>query len=281
MSPPVAGATSRWIALTLLALLATGEAWAIEWRALQPGLEYAIVPLASQQTSATGRLHVVRIDPARVELRALMASEVDGGPRSAGRWCEDFGLSVAINLGMFQEDGLSNVGHARNGDHVNSRRWASTYKSAFAFGAKRDGLPPAVLVDLDREGARAELVDYASVIQNLRLIKSPGVNVWSKQDRRWSEAALAVDRSGRVLFLFAREPFAMWDLNQTLLALPLSIERAMHLEGGRQASLSIRAADLHLDLSGSFDTGFAENEGVQAQRGIPNAIGVVAAPAQD
>ena len=280
MSPPIPGAAARWIGLVLLALVAGGEARGVEWRDLQPGLEYALLPLASAETGSRGELHVVRIDPQRAHLRALMASELGGQPRTAQRWCEEFGLSAAINLGMYQEDGLSNVGYARNGSHVNSRRWASTYKSALGFGATREGQAPVVLVDLDREGARESLEDYSVVIQNLRLIESPGANVWSKQERRWSETALAMDHSGRILFLFAQEPFAMWDLNRTLLALPLGIERAMHMEGGRQASLSVNTPELRLDLSGSFDAGFAENEGSQPQRLIPNVLGVVAAPAK-
>jgi hypothetical protein len=129
------------------------------------------------------------------------------------------------------------------------------------------------MLDLDTPGARERADDYDNVIQNLRLIKAPGQNVWAAQPRRWSEAAVAMDQKGRVLFVFSRTPHAMVDFNRILLSLPLGVVQAMHVEGGPEASLSLRGK-VKLDLNGSFETGFMENESVQAQWPIPNVIGV-------
>jgi len=41
--------------------------------------------------------------------------------------------------------------------------------------------------------------DYSSAIQNLRLIKKPGINVWNRQNRKWSEASIGEDDKGRIL----------------------------------------------------------------------------------
>jgi hypothetical protein len=49
----------------------------------------------------------------------------------------------------------------------------------------------------------------------------------------------------------------------------------MHLEGGPEASLSIHAAGVDLDLSGSFETGFSENDANVRQWPIPNVLGVL------
>ena len=111
-------------------------------------------------------------------------------------------------------------------------------------------------------------------MQNLRLIRAPGQSVWGKQDRRWSEAAVATDGAGRILFIFTRQPWAMNELNDKLLALPLGITAAMHVEGGPEASLSIHAGGVDLDLNGSYETGFNENDGETAQWPIPNLIAV-------
>jgi len=59
-----------------------------------------------------------------------------------------------------------------------------------------------------------------------------------------------------------------------LLNLPLGIESAMHLEGGPEASLSIHFAGLVLDLCGSYETGFMENESNVVQWPLPNVLGV-------
>jgi len=135
-------------------------------------------------------------------------------------------------------------------------------------------VPAAVMVDLDAPGAEAGLAAYGTVVQNLRLIRAPGRGVWGKQERRWSEAAVAADKSGRILFIFSRRPYAMQELNDKLLALPLGITAAMHVEGGPEASLSIHAGGVDLDLNGSFETGFNENDDERAQWPIPNLLAV-------
>jgi hypothetical protein len=216
----------------------------------------------------------VRIDPTRAPLRAVMASAGDGKARTAAAWCRERKLAVAINLGMYREDRRTNVGHAHVPGHVNNARWVATHQSALALGPLRAGLPAAALVDLDSDGARERLRGYGTNIQNLRLIRAPGRGVWSKQDRRWSEAAVAIDASGRVLFLFTRAPYLMRDFNDRILALPLAVQAAMHVEGGPEASLSIHAGGVDVDLNGSYETGFNENDDERAQWPLPNVLGV-------
>ena len=57
----------------------------------------------------------------------------------------------------------------------------------------------------------------------------------------------------------------MWEFNERLRALPLGIVRAMHVEGGPEASLSIHAGGIDLDLAGSYETGFHENDSNETQ----------------
>ena len=248
------------VALLLLALAADHPSW----KPLQPGVEYAAVGPESD------RLHLVRIDPTKARLEAIMASAGDGRARTAGDWCRERKLAVAINMGMFRDDKRTNAGHAHAPGHVNNARWNPKYNSALGFGAAA----PAVMIDLDAPGAQERLSPYPTVVQNLRLIRGPGHNVWSAQDKRWSEAAVAVDRSGRVLFAFSRSPYTMRAFNQRLLALPLDITGAMHVEGGPEASLSIHAGGVDLDLNGSYETGFNENDDERAQWPIPNLLAV-------
>jgi hypothetical protein len=49
----------------------------------------------------------------------------------------------------------------------------------------------------------------------------------------------------------------------------------MHLEGGPEASLSIHVPGLDLDLCGSYETGFLEDESNKEQWPLPNVIGVL------
>src|SRR5439155_18226285 len=89
--------------------------------------------------------------------------------------------------------------------------------------------------------------------------------------RKWSEAAVAQDKEGRVLFVFSRAPFTMTEFNRKLVT--LGVVRAMHLEGGPEASLSVRGA-VKQDLAGSYETGFREDDTNEKQWPIPNVSGV-------
>lgn len=249
----------------------------IEWRPVIAGVTYAAIPIPRAVPLGDPHLHVVRIDPRKARLRAAMASEVDGRRRTAAEWCAGSNLAVAINLGMFQGAPLSNVGYARQGKHLDNSRW-NAYRSALVFGARRSGIPPARLIDLDQPGARRQTDEYEAAVQNLRLIEAPGRNVWSRQTRRWSEAAIGMDAQGEILFLFCRSPFTMFEFNRLLLSLPLRVTRAMHVEGGPEASLSIHAGGWNLDLCGSYETGFREDDGETHAWPIPNVVGVEATP---
>jgi len=265
------------VAATLLMMFAPetfAAGPALAWRTLQPGVEYAALADASSGAWADERLHVVRIDPARAPLLAVMASAGDRRARTAAAWCRERRLAVAINMGMYRDDKRTNVGHAHVPGHVNNAAWAARYKSALAFQPERQGQAPAAMIDMDAPDARQRLSGYRSVVQNLRLIRAPGHGVWAQQDRRWSEAAVAVDGAGRVLFIFSRRPYAMRELNDRLLALPLGITAAMHVEGGPEASLSIHAGGVDLDLNGSYETGFNENDDEISQWPIPNVFAV-------
>ena len=48
----------------------------------------------------------------------------------------------------------------------------------------------------------------------------------------------------------------------------------MHVEGGPEASLSIHAGGIDLDLNGSYETSFNENDGEKKQWPLPNVLGV-------
>ena len=265
--------------VSLLGVLVSGApllAADLAWKVLEPGIEYATarppgpppVPLPIDD-----HLHLVRIDPKRRSVEAVMAGAADGRPRTAAEWCRERHLEVAINLGMYETDRRTNVGYARTPKYLNNRHWAAKYKSALGLGPLKRGAPPLVMADLDDPAAKARLADYGTVIQNLRLIQG-GHSVWAKQERRWSESAVAVDQQGRLLFIFSRYPYTMKELTDLLLALPLAIDSAMHMDGGPPASLSIHAGSVNLDLNGSFETGALESDAVPVQSPIPNVLGV-------
>lgn len=251
------------------------------WRELGQGIEYATFPMVLVPKSGDGRLHVVRITPGQASLQLLLASEHGEKLRTAAGWNAEFGLTISMNAGMYETDYRSNTGFLRHGTHLNNPNWKPNYQSILVF-EPRSGSPKGTrtleMLDLDSPGAREQSGQWNAAIQNLRILKGQGVNVWKAQPRRWSEAAVGVDAEGRLLLLFCRTPQSMFEFGNRLLELPLGIVRAMHVEGGPEASLSIHAPGLKLDLSGSWESGFNENDGNDHQWPLPNVIGVVAGP---
>jgi hypothetical protein len=264
--------TGALLQAAILALLGAAPQPAppeVAWRALQAGVELAIV----SPPATSGPLYVVRVDPRQAKVDVALASEEQVAGRTAAEWCRRKGFAVAINAGMFQTDHRSNVGYLRHGRHLNNKRW-NVYRAVLAVNPGRDALPGVLWLDRETTQTDPRLAEYDVVVQNLRLIAKDRRNVWSPSLKRWSEAALAVDSQDRLLFLFTRAPYSMRELNALLLRLPLDVQAAMHLEGGPEASLSIHAGGIDLDLAGSYETGFLPNDSNERQWPIPNVLGV-------
>jgi hypothetical protein len=245
----------------------------INWRPVVEGVEYAEVQVLQHPDVGDGKFHLVRIDPTIANFTAA-ASTVDGTtPRTAAQWSRERSMPIVFNAGMFEEDHRTHTGLFRFGSHINSEKWLNKYKSVLAArwveGAKVELLDAEGLDFPELDEDRSDLV-----VQSLRLIRRPGQNVWPQNSRKWSEVALAVTSTNDIIVIFSRTPLSMHDFNERVLGLGLSIEAAMHLEGGPEASLSIHGGGIDLDLAGSYETGFREDDSNQRQWPIPNILGV-------
>ena len=245
-------------------------------RFISKGVEYCFITLNPLPEIGDGKIHVVRIDPSKATLKLLAASELDKKVRTTAQWCKDFGLVAAINAGMYGQDLFTNVGFLRNGSYMQNRQWNKKYKSVLAFDPLRPGIPPAIMVELEETDAKGRLKNYNAVIQNLRLIKGNGINVWETSDKRWSESAVGMDALGRILFLFCQSPYPMREFNEIIKSSGLGIVRMMHMEGGHIASLSVRTREISLDLAGINESMITPDEVIKSQWPIPNIIGVKA-----
>ena len=246
------------------------------WQALAPGMDLGTFPASRPSSSGDSRITVLRIDPALWSLEFVGVSlDDESGARTARQWSKAHRLTAAINAGMYGTDYRTHVGYLRFREHINNDN-VNAYKSVAAFDPRRDGLPLFRIFDLDSPGVSMESIsqDYASLVQNLRLIKRPGQNRWSPQKKMWSEAALGEDESGRMLFIFCRSPYTMHDLNNELLRLGIGLVAAQHLEGGPQAQLYIHTGEVEFEISGSHGTSSRENDDISVSWPIPNVLGV-------
>jgi hypothetical protein len=234
--------------LLTTALLLAGPGW----QALEPGLDLGVFD-GPEVDGITGTISIVRIDPARFELRLLNASAPgEGVTRTARSWAERVGASAAINASMYQEDYRTSVSLMRSRDHVNQRR-VSKDRAVLAFDPVASGVPHVRMIDRDCDALETAGQAYATLVQSIRMISCHRKNVWAPSERRFSTAAIGVDGKGRVLFVHARAAWPVHDLVNALLALPIDLRQAMYVEGGPEAQLFVRGGGQSHEWVGAFE----------------------------
>jgi hypothetical protein len=249
---------------------------AAPWQALEPGLDLARLE-GPPGGSGDGVVTVVRIDPARFELRLLNASAPgQGAAHSARDWAARAGAAVVVNAAMYQEDLRTSVSLMRARGHVNQRR-VSKDRAVLAFDPLAGDLPPVRIIDRDCEDLDALGPRYGTLVQSIRLVSCERKNVWVPAERRTSAAIVGLDGAGRVLFVHARTAWPISTLADALIAAPIDLRRAMYVEGGPEAQLFVDAGGRELELVGAF-----ERVPRVAQNGegwpIPNVLAAVRRP---
>ncbi|MGC3999198.1 MAG: phosphodiester glycosidase family protein [Anaeromyxobacter sp.] len=223
------------------------------WDVLEPGLELALFDGPPGGAGGDGKIAVIRIDPARFELRLLNASAPGQGQAlSARRWADKGGAAAVINASMYQQDYRTSVSLMKSRDHVNQRR-VSKDQTVLAFDPVERGLPPVHLIDRECEPLDQASQGYGAAVQSIRLVSCQRKNVWAPSPRRTSVAAVGVDGHGRVLFIHARTAWPVHDVVNALLALPIDLARAMYVEGGPEAQLFARSGGREVERLGAFE----------------------------
>ncbi len=247
-----------------------GGADATTWSELEPGLDLGVFPGPSP-APGDGRIWIVRIDPARYELRLVNASAGDARPRTIRGWATAVGAAAAINAAMFQTDGLTSVGLMRTRTHQNNPRRNRRYQAVLAFDPLEPGAPPVRILDAGCGEVEEGVRSYGTLVQSIRMVSCEGRNVWAADARRWSTAAIGLDGAGRVLFVHARSPWPVHDVADRLLALPIDLRRAMYVEGGPEAQLFVRGGGREVERLGAREG--APLDATQALSWeIPNAV---------
>lgn len=247
------------------------------WQLLAPGMELKRLKPRTPNSTSDSPIIILRIDPNLWELEFVgVGTTHEMAGHTARVWCQLHGLTAATNAGMFDTDGKTHLGYLRYREQALNKN-QNQYQSVAAFDPRDpERLPGFHIFDLDAQETKLESVvkDYASAVQNLRLIKRPGLNQWGRQGKKWSEAALGEDSSGRILFIFSRAPFSMHDLNQELLSAGIGLVAAQHLEGGPEAQLYVQAGSAELEMFGSYETSFKQDDSNAIAWPVPNILGV-------
>lgn len=238
-------------------------------------IERVRLPRAPEVRAGDQMLTVVRADPR--DYRLTVVTSVRGGaPRTLDRWVRDEGLVAAINAGMFLANRRPVATLVHDGDVI-SERSPRSYDGIVGWDPALPGVPA---IGVGGRGCPHDLAGmrrrYRSVVQGFRMmIDCRGRPVRWTQTRRYSAAALGVDREGRAVFVHSRTPYRMTELNRMMAELDLGIRGLVYMEGGPEASLVVRAGERAVTEIGSWEDGFNPNDDNRELWDIPSAIGLL------
>ncbi len=260
--------------LALLPRSASGLGVDSPWQRLEPRLELGVFA-GPPATVGDGQIWILRVDPARFELRLLGAWQTDDGKlRTAREWCSRSGAVAAINASMFKTDYRTSVSYMKTRSSINNPRFTKD-KGVLAFDPLSGTVPPVQIIDRACQNLQAVAPRYGTLIQSIRMISCERTNTWAPSSRRWSTAGIGLDGKGRILFIHARSPWSVHDLVDGLLALPIDLRRAIYAEGGPEAQLYFKAGGREQERVGSFETGFHEDDLNTWAWGVPNVVAIV------
>ena len=244
------------------------------WKKVDEGLyigEFA--PPGELKINNSG-ITIVKINPGVYSFKLLCASEHGKTKMTVKQWCREHNLISAINAGMYQEDGIRNVGYMKNFGHTNNPRLNNTYKAVLAFNPIELTLPEIQIIDLKCQEFEKLRGKYQTLVQNIRMISCQQENVWRKQDKAWGLAVLGMDKKGNALFIFTESRYSGYEFANILLSLPISIYNAMYLEGGQEANLYFSGKGIEFERIGR-PASLNEDGNIPVARSIPNIIGIV------
>ena len=268
---PVSRLTRSIAAAALVTTLGSTDASELEWKLLEPGLELGRATFPDETSAVTPTINVLRIDPDQFEFGLFNASAKGKTSRTPKQWSDSEDLVAVINASMFQEDLVTSVSMMRNHDHINNA-YKSKDRAMLVFNPIGTGAPPVRILDKQCEDFDSEMRAYKTVVQSIRMISCKGVNVWKPQIKKWSTAAIGMDKNGSVLFIQTETAFATHDLINELLALPIGITRAMYVEGGPQAQLYVASGGKTFEFVGQLSPIFSG--GGPLAWPLPNVIGI-------
>jgi len=244
------------------------------WQKLADGLELGIFESPQPAEIGDSKIRILRIDPARYELKLLNASvSKKGRSLSVKQWCLENGLAAAINASMYQEDHKTSVSLMRTRIHVNNPR-ISKDMAILAFDRLGTEVPGVKIIDRQCEDFRLWKNKYGTLVQSIRMISCKGKNVWRQQTKKYSTAAIGIDKADRVLFIHVGSTYSTHDLINILKKLPIEIDRAMYTEGGPQAQLYIKSGDHEYEFIGHSEIDLGAKTNSLFSWPIPNAVGI-------
>lgn len=249
----------------------------IEWNQLEEGLFYTEITGPHISKFSDSKVSILKIDPDFFTFELVASSESDSTLRTIRDWCELKNLTGGINAGMYSlKDHLSGVGLMQNFEHINNPVVKENFNALVVFNPKNPSLPSLQILDMVNQDWKSIVHDYQSCFQSIRMIDNKGKAVyWEKKpELKCSMTLLAMDKSGKILFLFARSPYSANEFIDFMLNPGLQIQTAMYLEGGPEATIYVKTTKTEIEKFGSYVSFSKPDDNNIQVRKMPNVLGI-------
>ncbi len=246
----------------------------LSWEKLDDGLFLSEYTSPIESSLGNNIITIVKIDPTYYDFNLFSSKEKNEEAKTAKLWGKQENLSIVVNAGMYNlDDYATNMGYMKDYDFVNNPKL--NHDNAIAvFNRKDETVPEVQIIDLKCQDWDVLKTKYNSFTQSIRMVDCKQTNRWSEQDKKWSMVVMGTDKSGNVLLIFTRSPYAVHDFINILLSAPLDLYNLMYLEGGPEASLYINHNGTTIAKMGSYETGFNEDDDNNMFWDVPNVIGI-------
>jgi uncharacterized protein YigE (DUF2233 family) len=250
MSPSTRVPVGRLAALAALVVAGLAIARAARtphWRELMPGVEFATMRGEPYCRSGSSAIALLRLDPARVHLRALhYLREPERRPLAIAEWLHRTGAVAVFNAGQYYPD-FTYMGLFVSGGDVVSKRMHSGFRAALvAEPDGRDSLRGrrARVLDLDVDPLDPGRPGWREVAQSFMLFDRDGARV-RQSDQVAGRTAVGEDGEGRIVVVTSEGGYTLWDFARLLRGAHLGLGNAMSMDGGKEAQLVVDAGGLH------------------------------------
>jgi len=221
----------------------------IKWNKLMKGLAISDISISDVECKGESSIKIIRMAFDSWEFQPhYYKKNVLQKKMSAHNWLNNTDSRIVINAGQFDENYKHLGWFIRNGKNMGSNLHP-IWKGIFACKPKSPEIKPEMTI-IDEESSPQKLsnFEYLNAVQSLMLFDSSGkirVNKSNQFDRR---CIIGIDDDKYVYIFLSIGEVTLWDMAIFLQSLPLDLDRAMSMDGGIQAQLSVKTDKYECNL---------------------------------
>jgi uncharacterized protein YigE (DUF2233 family) len=258
--------------LAVGAVLATQGARGLQWRFLEPGLDFATLRGEPYCRRGSAAIAVLRVHPRRFRLQVRhYSTESERRPLDVLEWRRRSDAIAVVNAGQYYPD-FSYMGLLVSDGKVVSPKRHPRYQAAFVAEPAR-GQGAARVLDLAADPLDLDEKAWGEVAQSFMLFDRKGELRVRRTDRVANRTILGEDSNGRLLLIVTEGGYRLWELAQMLQRGPLDLTHAMSMDGGAESKLCVRAGEFTYASFGPWD-GAGDSRPAGADVPLPSVITV-------